>query len=161
MEAWIQAIEDGTANAWVNATTWLWPMLEIIHFIGLSLLLGAMLVVDLRLAGYLRTIGLTRIHAFVPWAVAGFVINAVSGTLFFIGDPGRYAINIAFQLKICLVAIAGLNALWFFRAVRPKLEFVDDHGNPPVTAKAVAVISLTAWFGVLLMGRLIPYIGTG
>lgn len=157
----VSTLEGTAANEWILSSAWAWPSLEILHFAGLSLLLGSMLVVDLRLAGYLRSLSLSRAHALLPWAVLGFAINLVSGTLFFIGDPGRYAINIGFQLKMLLVLIAGLNAIVYLLALKPRLGAIDEHADTPASAKLVAWVSLLAWVGVLLLGRLIPYIGTG
>jgi hypothetical protein len=160
-EALVQAIEGGAINTWVLSTYWLWPLLEIIHFIGLSLLLGSILLVDLRLAGFLRQIDLKSTHRLLPWAVIGFVMNLVSGFLFFMGDPGRYSINIGFQIKMVLVLVAGLNVLVFALKINPHISNWDPHGNTTGLAKTVAWVSIAAWTGVLLLGRLIPYIGTG
>ena len=157
----IQAIEGGAINTWVLSTYWLWPLLEIIHFIGLSLLLGSMLIVDLRLAGFLRQINIMSTHRLLPWAAIGFAMNLATGFLFFFGDPGRYAINIGFQIKMILVLIAGLNALIFAFKINPVIGSWDPHGDTPGVVKTVAWVSLATWTGVLLLGRLIPYIGTG
>jgi hypothetical protein len=161
IESLVQAIEGGAINTWVLSTFWLWPLLEIIHFIGLSLLLGSILVVDLRLAGFLRQIDLLSTHRLLPWATIGFVMNFISGVLFFFGDPGRYSINIGFQLKMILVLLAGLNVLVFALKINPHLRNWDPHGDTTGLAKTVAWVSLAVWTGVLLLGRLIPYIGTG
>jgi len=160
-ESLVQAIEGGAINTWVLSTYWLWPLLEIIHFIGLSLLLGAMVIVDLRLAGYLRQIDINSVHRLLPWAAIGFVMNLASGFLFFFGDPGRYSINIGFQVKMILVLIAGLNVLIFAWKINPVIGNWDPHGDTTVLAKTIAWVSLAAWTGVLLLGRLIPYVGTG
>ena len=160
-ESLVQAIEGGAINTWVLSTYWLWPLLEILHFIGLALLLGAIMIVDLRLAGYLRQIKIVSVHRLLPWAACGFVMNLASGFLFFFGDPGRYAINIGFQIKMILVLIAGLNVLIYSWKINPVIGTWDSHGDTPGLAKAVAWVSLLTWTGVLLLGRLIPYIGTG
>lgn len=157
----VQSIKGSPINHWVLSSSWLWPLLEIIHFIGLSLLLGSMLIVDLRLAGYLRSLNLVSAHRLLPWATIGFALNLVTGVLFFLGDPGRYAINIGFQIKMALVLVAGINALCFLIVVRPQVVTWDPHGDTPPVARSIAWISLIAWFAVLLLGRLIPYIGTG
>lgn len=161
VQAIVQAIEGSSVNEWVLSSSWLWPTLEIVHFMGLSLLLGSLLVVDLRLAGFLRELSFSSAHRLLPWAVVGFLVNLGSGILFFLGDPGRYAINIGFQLKMVLVVVAGLNALYFIAKVNPRLGDADPHGNTSAELKVVAYVSLVAWLGVLLLGRLIPYIGTG
>lgn len=157
----VQIIEGSPVNNWILSSQWLWPGMEILHFIGLSLLLGSMLVVDLRLAGMLRQINIRATHSLLPWAIGGFCLNLASGTVFLLGDPARYAANIGFQWKMLLVFIAGANAIWFFRQINPQLDSWDAYGDTPTNAKIVAIVSLCAWFGVLLLGRLIPYIGTG
>lgn len=161
MEAIIAAIEGSAVNSWVMGSAWVWPALEIIHFVGLSLLLGSMLIIDLRLAGLFRGMDIAATHKLLPWSVVGFAMNLVSGMLFVIGDPARYFANIGFRIKMLLVLIAGLNALWFYLKISPLMRTWDAHGDTPALAKTIAFVSLGAWTGVLLLGRLIPYIGTG
>ncbi len=161
IDAIVQAIIGSPINEWILSSYWLWPLLEILHFIGLSLLLGSMLIVDLRLAGFLRQIDIMSTHRLLPWAIIGFGVNLVTGALFFLGDPGRYSVNIGFQVKMVLIVIAGINAIWFFRTINPHISDWDPNGDTSVQAKLVAYVSLGSWFGVLLLGRLIPYIGTG
>ena len=81
--------DGGSLNQWIQETYWLWPVMEIIHFIGLVLLLGGLIVVDLRMAGHLRVIKPNATHQLLPFVIAGFLLNLVTGTLFFVGDPGR------------------------------------------------------------------------
>jgi hypothetical protein len=156
------SIEATSIHAWVNGVAWLWPVLEILHFIGLSMLLGSMLVIDLRLAGFYRkSINIVLTHKFLPFACLGFALNLVTGALFFFGDPARYTANIGFRWKMILVLIAGLNALWFWWKINPLMKTWKADVNPPILAKFIALVSLGTWFGVLLLGRLIPYVGTG
>tara|TARA_B100001059_G_scaffold217701_1_gene237220 strand:- start:3170 stop:3658 length:489 start_codon:yes stop_codon:yes gene_type:complete len=161
IEILVQSLEGSFINNWILSKAWIWPTLEIIHFIGLSLLLGAMLVIDLRLAGFLRNFNMQVTHHLLPFAAIGFFLNLATGLLFFIGDPARYSVNIGFQLKMLLVFIAGFNALWFALKINPHLKSMDPYGDTSKSAKMTAYISLIAWFGVLLLGRLIPYVGTG
>lgn len=160
-QAFVEAIEGGAINTWVLSSAWLWPTLEILHFLGLSLLLGSLLVIDLRLAGLFRQIDVAATHKLLPWTLAGFGLNLATGILFVFGDPARYAANIGFRWKMALVLIAGLNALWFFRKINPVMRSWQAHGDTPALAKIIAIVSLGTWTGVLLLGRLIPYIGTG
>jgi hypothetical protein len=152
---------DSALNQWIQDTYWLWPVLEILHFMGLSLLLGGLLVMDLRLAGHFRGFELEATHRLLPVVFIGFGLNLVTGILFFYGDPMRYSINIGFQIKMLLVGIAGLNALLYYWKVRPLLSALDSDSEPPPLARAVAYTSLAVWGVVLLCGRLIPYVGTG
>ena len=161
MEAFAQSIEGGVIYTWVTSVYWLWPVMETIHFVGLSLLLGGLIVIDARLAGFFRGVNIAATHKLLPWVFIGFGLNLITGTLFFFGDPMRYAVNIGFQTKMVLVVIAGLNALWFWWKINPVMHAWEPDVDPPGLAKVIAWISLVTWTGVLLFGRLIPYVGTG
>ena len=73
-EILVQLIEGSSINNFILSTTWLWPLLEILHFIGLSLLLGSMLVIDVRLAGYAQSMNVERTTTLVPIAAIGFLL---------------------------------------------------------------------------------------
>ena len=161
MDALAQLAAETALNEWVNSTYWLWPLLEIIHFLGLSLLFGTMLLVDLRLVGFIRALNIREVHRLLPLAGVGFALNLVTGVLFFCGDPHRYAANISFRLKMVLIALAGLNALWFARKIVPAAQSWPEHGDTSNLAKLIGYASICLWVGVLLLGRLIPYLGTG
>ena len=142
MEAFAQSIEGGIVYTWVTSVYWLWPLMETIHFIGLSLLLGGLIVIDVRLAGFCRGIDVAAIHKLLPWVFIGFGLNLVTGVLFFFGDPMRYAINIGFQTKMILVVIAGLNTLWFRWKIDPVMRSWEPDADTPGLAKVIAWISL-------------------
>ena len=161
MDSIIRWILDSSLNSWITGTHWAWPAFEILHFVGLSLLLGSMLIIDLRLVGYLRRMSISAVYAYLPLAAIGFGINLVTGALFVFGDPERYMMNISFQFKMLLVLIAGANALWFACKISPAMSFWSPDGDSSPQAKIIACVSLLSWFGVLLLGRLIPYVGTG
>ncbi len=161
MEAFAESIVGGSLNSWIQATYWLWPVLEILHFGGLSLLLGGLLVIDLRMAGHFRAFDPVATHRLLPFVILGFGINLITGILFFYGDPLRYSVNIGFQIKMGLVVLAGLNAALYYWKVSPIMQGWDENTVSPPIAKFVAYTSLAVWTGVLLCGRLIPYVGTG
>lgn len=161
LESFASSIVDGPLNLWIQTNYWLWPVLEIIHFIGLSLLLGGLIIIDLRMAGHIKAFNLVATHKLIPVVLAGFGLNLLTGILFFYGDPLRYSINIGFQIKMVLVVLAGLNALLYYWKINTVIPTWDPEADPPSLARFVAYASLTLWGGVLLCGRLIPYVGTG
>ena len=161
MEAFAQSIEGGVVYTWVTSIFWLWPVMETLHFIGLSLMLGGLMVIDTRLAGFFRGVNIAATHKLLPWVFIGFGINLVTGVLFFFGDPMRYSVNIGFRIKMVIVVIAGLNALWFWFRFNKDMRSWAPDADTPVEAKVVAWVSLLTWTSVLLLGRLIPYVGTG
>jgi len=149
-------------SQWIQATYWLWPVLEIIHFFGLTLLMGGLIIVDLRMIGFFPTINLQGVKKLLPFVIFGFLLNLITGILFVYGDPSRYAINIGFQIKLILILLAGCNAaIYHFRVEGYALELSSSSIRPPLTIKLVGLTSLSLWTGVLLLGRLIPYVGTG
>ncbi len=152
-------------STWINSLAlnyaWTWPILETLHFIGMSLLIGAIIVMDLRLIGVQRVIPWFTTHQLVPLAFIGFAINLITGIIFLFGDPYRYAINPSFQAKAVLILLAGLNALFYAVKVAPTMKTLPAHSDTPALAKAVGAASLVLWIGVLCFGRLIPYLGLG
>jgi hypothetical protein len=160
LESFALAVVDSSLTQWIQTNYWLWPILEIAHFMGLSLLIGGLLIVDLNLAGLLPQLQPSATHKLLPIVLIGFGINLITGILFFYGDPMRYAVNIGFQIKMCLIGLAGLNALFYHWKLSVAMATWDSKLPPPL-AKLIGITSLTAWMGVLLFGRLIPYVGTG
>ena len=157
-------------SAWLEATriskalfhiTWLWPMCESLHFIGLCMLIGGAGLLDLRLLGLFRGLPLRQVKAFMPWAIGGFVINAVTGTLFLIMQPHLYLGSGVWWSKVAFLALAGLNAGYFeTRLAAPALAMSPD-ADTPRALKIVGALSLFSWFAVLYCGRMLPYLGTG
>ena len=94
--------------------TWGWPACETIHFVGLSLLFGVVLLVDLRMLGFMKSIPFSTLHRLLPWGILGFGLNVVTGILFFVGAPPTfYVTNATFYWKMALILVAGANALYF------------------------------------------------
>ena len=149
-------------SQWIQATYWLWPVLEIIHFFGLTLLMGGLIIVDLRMIGFFPTINLQGVKKLLPFVIFGFLLNLITGILFVYGDPSRYAINIGFQIKLILILLAGCNAAIYHLRVESYVQDLESSSRrPPLTIKLVGLTSLSLWTAVLLLGRLIPYVGTG
>jgi hypothetical protein len=139
---------------------WGWATCETLHFIGLSLLLGCIGTLDLRMLGFAKHIPPRAIHKLVPFGVLGFSICAITGAMFFIGAPYQYVKNIAFLFKIIFIAIAGLNIMFFYLGgVRKAIEDLGPEDTPPLSARVVSWVSIIAWFGVIYWGRMLPFVG--
>lgn len=142
----------------VNNSTWMFPTLETLHFIGLILLIGSLLVVDVRLLGVAPSVPVSSVLIFLPWSLVGFAINLVTGVMFFVSDPGTYYPNTAFRLKMLAVLLAGVNAVWFKLSVHPQIVAGGGQAALPDNARAIAGLSLFLWLSVIVFGRLIPYL---
>ncbi len=141
----------------VTDRPWMWPTCETLHFVGLSLLLGVVLIVDLRMLGIIRGVSFQSLHRLLPWAALGFGVNIGTGMLFFVGIPGQYTKNPAFYWKIGLAMLAGLNAVYFTILDEP--WSLGPKEDAPLTAKIAAGSAMLLWLGVLYFGSMLPFIG--
>jgi hypothetical protein len=154
--AWLQATRLSQAIVY---HTWIWPACETLHFIGLALVIGIAGFFDLRLLGLFRRIPVAAARELMTFALAGFLLNLATGLIFLIGHPEQYAHNVAWWAKVGFLAAAGVNALAFETKVAGSAMAVSDGADTPIAAKAVGLVSLIAWFGVLYWGRMLPFIG--
>jgi len=154
MLAWID-------NSWLaefmRNYQWAFPISEAMHFIGLCLLIGSVAVMDLRILGFAPRLPMRVVHQLVPWAWIGFSINLTTGILFFFAQSAFYIPNGAFRVKMVLLLLAGINALWFQFRVSHDLESLPEGADAPGNAKTVAGISLALWLAVICFGRFIMY----
>ena len=155
-EALLELGERSGVAALMNSA-WGWPTAESVHFIGLSLLIGTVGVFDLRMLGLARGIPMIALHRLIPWGIAGYALNVATGALFLVSAPDQYLFNPAFQVKLGLMAVAGLNVLVFYRFVFRRVSVTAPEADPPVGAKVAAAVSLACWIGVITCGRLITY----
>jgi len=148
-----RVIGDGMVNL-----KWGWPASETVHFIGLSLLFGVVLLVDLRMLGFLKGIPYSALHRLLPWGMIGFGVNVVTGMLFFIGaPPDFYVNNPTFVWKIALILVAGANALYF--TVVDHAWAVGAGDAPPVGSRIAAASGIALWVGVIFCGQMLPFFG--
>jgi hypothetical protein len=143
-------------SEYLTSSTWAWPAAETIHFLGLSLSIGVLLAVNLRILGVMRQVNFADVHRLLPWGMLGFGANLITGMLFFVAQPGQYINNAPFQWKIVFLVIAGANFLYLtvFRK-----GWADGGYAPNVAEKAMAVASIFSWLVVLYAGRMLPYLG--
>ena len=118
-------------STWISKTlfgiSWLWPACESLHFIGLCMLIGGAGLLDLRLIGLLRGIAIRNVKALMPWAIGGFGINALTGSLFLIMQPHLYLRSAVWWAKVVFLGVAGANALFFeTRLAVPALALHPD-----------------------------------
>jgi hypothetical protein len=141
-----------------NDQAWVWPASETLHFVGMTLLFGVALLVNLRMLGMMKSIPFAAVHRLLPLGIIGFVINVVSGMVFFIASPGMYINNAGFQAKIVFILLAATCVIYFTVFEQPWTVGADK--NAPLTAKIVAVCTMVSLLGVMYFGRLLPFLRT-
>ena len=145
------------ANA-IRTIPWLYPTFETGHYIGLSLLVGGIMLIDLRVLGFARALPLKSMIGLLPFVWVGFIINVFTGSMLFIYGATTFGPNRAFQLKMAFLVVAGLNALAFDLAVRRSGGSWVTAGQAPSLVKGFATLSLVFWVCVVTTGRWMAYL---
>jgi len=158
----LQALSDWLESTWlgnafIDQGYWSWPMAESLHFMGLCMLVGSVGLVDLRMLGMARGIPLSAIHRLIPFGVAGFLLNIMTGSLFVLGDADQYIFNDAFRFKLLFLAVAGINMLTFYSSAFRDAKALGPDADMPLKVKLMVGISLACWIGVITAGRLITF----
>ena len=152
--AWLKT---ASVQTFINDTDWVWPACEAIHFIGLGLAFGVVLLLNLRMLGMMKAVSFADLHRTLPWGMLGFAINLVTGMLFFIGVPEQYTNNAPFQWKIVCLVLLGANLIYFTSLNDPWR--VEAGGEAPRSVKLMAASTIVLWVGVVYFGRMLPYLG--
>ena len=135
---------------WIKSDAYAYPLLEIVHIIGIALLLGNLVLFEVRVFGLGRAIALQPLARLaLALALAGFGLAACSGLLMFASQPQEMLSNRAFTLKMLVVLLAGTNAaLFHLRGGLMKLDAL---------AKLQTALSMGLWIVVIICGRWIAY----
>lgn len=156
---WLAWLEATAAAVAMRQWLWLYPSVEIIHIVGFVILVGAAVLFDLRLLGLARHLSITGLaHYHLRWARLALILILPSGLLMFAAHATEMAANPAFQLKLLLIALAGVNAAAFHRGVFRSAPRWDRGVSAPVAAKLAGILSLSLWTGVITCGRLLAYL---
>ena len=137
-------------------SSWAWPAAEAVHFLGLALIFGVLLFVNLRLLGLMKQVPFADVHRLLPWGMLGFGANLITGMFFFVGQPAQYADSAPFFWKVVFLMIAGANFLYLTVFTK---AWKDGGLDSNLADKAMAITSLVAWLGVLYAGRMLPFLG--
>lgn len=136
---------------------WLYPIVETAHIVGFSVLVGAVTMFDLRVLGFGRELPVrTLARHLLPWSVGSLLLIVPTGLLMFATQALELLGNRAFQLKLALIATAGLNALLFHAG--PYRGADGWQAGAPGRAKFHAALSILLWIAVIACGRLLAYV---
>lgn len=155
--SFFQWVESTRLHDLIATSSWAFAVIESVHLLGLAVIGGAVLVLDLRMLG----LGLRRqtidelAHDVQPWLVGSLIVMLVTGVALFVSEPTKCYYSIPFWWKMTSLALAML----FTFTVRHRVVFARAPGIKPIWYKLVALISLTLWFGVGASGRWIGFSG--
>ena len=155
--AWLEATSLGTK---ITESEWIFPTIETIHVLALTLVVGTIAMVDLRLLGVAsRRIGAVQLsREMLPWTWTAFLVAAITGSLMFVSAATKYYANVPFRIKMVLLALAGINmAVLHFGAWRGVRTW-DMILPTPRAVRIAASLSLALWIGVVVAGRWVGFV---
>lgn len=156
---WLIALEQSALGETMRGTLLLYPAVEVLHILGFILLVGSIVGFDLRLLGLSpRLAAHTYARHAVPLAMLGFFIAAPTGIALFSTEATHIAVNPAFQVKLACVAIGLANAGLFHLGPWRNMDLWGVTTYVPPLARIGAAVSLLAWIGAVIGGRLIAYL---
>jgi hypothetical protein len=144
------------------SSSWILPVCESLHFIGMAMLVGIVGVFDLRLLGMAKRLPVAPLQRLMPWALLGFVLSLGSGLVFITANPRQYLapLSLSFVAKMFFILLACLNVLFFYATgLKRAVDGVDAGQDAPLGAKVSAGLSLFLWVGVMYWGRMLQFFG--
>ena len=153
---WLQALP---LAVFIHKTPWAFTTVEVVHVFAVSLVLGTITIVDLRLLGIASTkrpfAELSR--QVLPFTWAAFVVAVIAGSVLFMTRATEYFVNPVFWIKMLLIALAGINMMVFEFITVSDVQRWNVDQIPPPRARLAGGISVACWVLVIVFGRLIAF----
>ena len=154
-----ERIEYSGVGTYIAESTWAFPTLETLHVIALVTVLGTIFVVDLRMLGLTSNkFAITKTaNDTLPLTWGAFVLATITGLLLFVSKASSYVINPYFLWKMAMLALAGLNMMYFHFITWRTVDHWDRDASMPVSVKVAGALSLFFWLLVVFFGRAIGF----
>ena len=147
----------------IQQSLYIFPLIESVHVMGLTIVFGTIAIMDLRLLGLASTRrSFSKIAAdTLKWTWLAFTLTAITGSLMFITNAPVYFHNLPFRLKMGSIALAGINMLVFELTTGRTVHRWDNNPSAPGAGKLAGALSLLLWIGVIFFGRWIGFTAGG
>ncbi len=141
----------------------LFPIIESLHVLAITFVVGTISMVDLRLLGLTSPQrAVSRLTTEVlPWTWGGFLLAVITGSLMFSSSATKYFDNTPFRIKVVMLFLAGANMAVFHLVTHRSISQWDELPTTPVGAKVAGGLSLLFWVGVIAAGRWIGFVDPG
>ena len=162
----LEALQNTAFSQWLLVSEWGYPILLTLHSLGLAMLVGTIVIIDLRVLGLARSIPLLPIKRLMTIVWTAFAVNATSGTLLFAADAVKFAHSPTFQLKLSSIVIGTVLAALMSKSVldhSSSFEAAEAGGTArtrlqsPAVAKSLAALSIVIWIAAIGLGRYMAY----
>jgi len=152
------ALETTSLAIWVGESLWAYPALLACHIVGLAIVVGLLSIRDLKLLGFFQEVDIQIFSDLIPLVIAAFCLNALSGFLLFSSQASYIAGSVPFLAKLICIAV-GLSCAFGLQKRRLKLSTDGAEAlTPDFLTRTLACVSLSAWAGAIIAGRLIAYL---
>lgn len=152
---WLEATQLSLA---MRHSLWMYPIVEIFHIVGFVILVGSVAMFDLRVLGLSGSLPVKVLgRHLLRWALVSVALVIPAGLMMFSAHPHDFITNPVFQVKLALIAVAGVNAILFHIGIYRSAGAWDVDVPAPAIAKVQAALSLAIWVGVISCGRLLAY----
>ena len=154
-----QWIHETPLSIAIRESIWVYPILNVLHCVGIFLVAGTIVVVDLRLLGFgMRRSSISSVIGQVlPWTLGGFGFMFITGSLLAWSEPVRLYRSLFFPWKLLFLALAGLNAFFFHYGVYRGVGSWDTASLTPSRARLAGAVSILCWICVIAAGRAVGY----
>ena len=158
----LASLEASSIATRIRESLYLFPLIESAHVIGLTMVFGTIAIIDLRLLGLASARRpFSRIASdILKWTWAAFALTVMTGLLMFTTNAGVYYHNFYFRAKMAMLACAGINMVFFELTAFRSMHRWDKDAAAPLAGKAVAVVSLVVWIGIIFLGRWVGFTTT-
>ena len=154
-----QWIQDSSIGTGIRESTYVFPLVEATHVLGLAMSVGTIAIVDLRLIGAALTKEPVTdvIEQLQPWTLWGFVVQFISGGFLFWSEAARLYPSYSYRAKFVLIFLLGINALLFHTTIYKSVDKWNADALTPFRARMAGWIGITFWAGVIFFGRWTAY----
>ena len=143
----------------MRESLWMYPIVEVVHIVGFVILVGSVLMFDLRVLGLSKQISVRSLSRhLLPWSWGALALIVPTGFLMFSAHAGDFLGNRAFQLKMALLMAAGINTIVFHTIPYARVAEWDLGVRAPLSAQACVAASIAIWLAIIACGRFLAYI---
>ena len=158
MISFLEMLQNTKFSEWVLVSVWGYPILLTLHSIGLALLVGLLIVIDLRTLGVPKMIPFMPLRRLMTIVWAAFAVNLGSGLALFVADGVKFISSTAFLFKLASVVMGITIAVLIRKSVLDDAVRLDEAGGEaPLKAKVLASISILMWISAIGFGRYMAY----
>lgn len=142
----------------MRESLWAYPIVETIHIVGFAILVGSVVMFDLRVLGLSRQVSVRALaRHLLPWSWASLALIVPTGFLMFLAHASDFLANGTFQLKMALLMAAGINAVVFHTLPYQSVSAWDTGVAAPLSARLSVLASIVLWVAIIGCGRLLAY----